>query len=227
MMRRFTDVLWYSVRDVYEAILAHPFITGLTDGSLDVEVFKEYIIQDALYLSRFAKAVALVGAKAQGDDAALILISAARDALSVERATLHDFLLSQWGIRMAELQQYHMTPTNRAYTDFLISSAYEKPFLTGLAAILPCFWVYLEVGRELLKRGSPVETYSRWIDTYSSPDYEQAVDRIVRLAGEVGASAGPTELEEAKLYFRISTIYEYLFWDSAYRREGWPFVPKR
>ncbi|MEM0481338.1 MAG: thiaminase II [Nitrososphaerota archaeon] len=226
-MSSFTDRLWFSVRDIYEAILAHPFLTGLTDGSLDLEVFRGYIIQDALYLSRFAKAVALVGAKAPDDDAALTLISAARDALSVERATLHDFLLSQWGIRMADLQQYQMTPTNRAYTDFLIASAYEKPFLIGLSAILPCFWVYLEVGRELSKKGSPVETYSRWINTYSSPDYEQAVDRIIRLAGEVGASAGAVELEEAELYFRVSTIYEYLFWDSAHRREAWPFVPKR
>ncbi len=226
-MSGFTDRLWSSVRDIYEAILTHPFLTGLTDGSLDLEVFKGYIIQDALYLSRFAKAVALVGAKAPDDDAALTLISAARDALSVERATLHDFLLTQWGIKMTDLQQYQMTPTNRAYTDFLIASAYEKPFLTCLAAVLPCFWVYLEVGRELLKKGSPVETYSRWIDTYSSPDYEQAVGRIIRLAGEVGAGARAAEKEEAELYFRISTMYEYLFWDSAYRREDWPFVPKR
>ncbi|GBC71068.1 Aminopyrimidine aminohydrolase [Candidatus Calditenuaceae archaeon HR02] len=223
----FTDRLWSAARDVYQAILAHPFITGLTDGSLDVEVFKEYIIQDALYLSRFAKAVALVGAKAPDDDAALTLISTARDALLVERASLHDFLLSQWGISMPILKGYQMSPTNRAYTDFLIASAYEKPFLTGLAAILPCFWVYMEVGRELLKRGSPVETYSRWIDTYSSPDYEQAVDRIIRLAGKAGERAGKEELIDAELHFRISTIYEYLFWDSSYRRESWPFVPKQ
>jgi thiaminase (transcriptional activator TenA) len=48
-----------------------------------------------------------------------------------------------------------MSPVNRAYTDFLIATAYEEPFLTGLSAILPCFWVYLEVGKELMKHGSP------------------------------------------------------------------------
>lgn len=226
-MGGFTDRLWSAARDVYNAILAHPFITGLTDGRLDLEVFKEYIIQDALYLSRFAKAVALVGAKAPDDDAALTLISAARDALSVERASLHDFLLSQWGINTANIKEHQMSPTNRAYTDFLIAASYEKPFLVGLAAILPCFWVYMEVGRELLKKGSPVETFSRWIDTYSSPDYEQAVARIIGLTRKVGENAGEAEKAEAELYFRLSTIYEYLFWDSSYRKANWPFAPKR
>jgi hypothetical protein len=35
------------VEDVYAAILRHPFVTGLTDGSLPREAFRHYIVQDA------------------------------------------------------------------------------------------------------------------------------------------------------------------------------------
>lgn len=222
-MPSFTQKLWMEVADIYDAILAHPFITGLMRGDLSMEVFKEYIIQDALYLGRFAKAVAIVGAKAPDDDTALTLISAARDALSVERASLHDFLLSEWGVGAAELRTREMSPVTRAYTDFLIASAYEKPFLTGLASMLPCFWVYLEVGKELLKMGSPNETYSRWIGTYSSPGYEQAVKRIIELTDIHAEGGGELEHKEARLHFRLSTVYEYLFWDSVYHGVHWPF----
>ncbi|MCS7146041.1 MAG: thiaminase II [Nitrososphaerota archaeon] len=222
-MPGFTRRLWLAVSDVYDAILRHPFITGLKDGSLNMETFKEYIIQDALYLSRFSRAVAAVGVKAPDDDSALTLISAARDALSVERASLHDFLLSEWGIESRDLEKVQISPVNQAYTDFLIASVHERSFLTGLASVLPCFWVYLEVGKRLLEKGSPVETYSRWISTYSSLDYEQAVKKIIALTDSHAERACEPELEEASLYFRLSTIYEYLFWDSIYRGVNWPF----
>lgn len=222
-MSSFTEGLWAEITDIYEAILKHPFITGLTSGDLAMEIFREYIIQDALYLGRFAKAVAIVGAKAPDDDAALTLVSAARDALSVERASLHEFLLSEWGLKVSELRFREMSPVNRAYTDFLIASAYEKPFLTGLASVLPCFWVYMEVGRELLKKGSPVETYRRWINTYSSPEYERAVREVISLADIYAGQAGKAEVDDARLHFRLSTMYEYLFWDSVYRGVCWPF----
>ncbi|MEM0444843.1 MAG: TenA family protein [Nitrososphaerota archaeon] len=218
----FTAQLWRGNADVYAAILEHPFLTGLTDGTLKMETFREYIVQDALYLGRFARAVSLVGAKAPDDDSALTLISASKDALSVERASLHDFLLAEWGISPADISNYSMSPINRAYTDFLIATAYEKPFLTGLSAILPCFWVYLEVGKELVKRGSTVETYRRWIETYSSPGYEEAVRKIIALAEKASETASVAELDDSRLVFRLSAIYEYLFWDSISRGERWP-----
>jgi thiaminase/transcriptional activator TenA len=56
------------VGDVFEAIISHPFILGLTDGSLSLDAFREYVIQDALYLGRFSRALAVVGSKAPDDD---------------------------------------------------------------------------------------------------------------------------------------------------------------
>ena len=221
----FTGILWRSVEDVFEAIISHPFITGLTDGSLSLEVFKEYVIQDALYLSRFSRALALVGAKAPDDESALLLISAARDSLQVERASLHDFLLKEWGIEPDSIERYTMSTLNRAYTDFLISTAYEEPFLVGLSAVLPCFWVYLEVGKELLKHGSSNPTYRRWIETYSSPGYEELVRRMLEAADRAAEAASTWERRSAVRLFRLSTIYEYMFWDSAYRRLSWPYDP--
>ena len=213
------------ISDVYEGILGHPFIQGLVSGALPMETFKEYVIQDALYLSQFARAVALVGVKAPDDDAATILLTSARDALTVERASLHEFLLSEWGMSLEKIHNTPMNLANTAYTNYLIAVAYARPFHEGLAAILPCFWVYWEVGKHLLEQGSPNKTYKRWIDTYSSEEYAHAVERVIRLAEETYTKAGEEEKKAMKRHFRISTIYEYLFWDAAYKHEVWPFKP--
>ena len=65
---KFTDSLWSSISRVYEKILAHPFLRGLTDGTLSEESFRYYVIQDAHYLRHFARGLALLGAKAPEDE---------------------------------------------------------------------------------------------------------------------------------------------------------------
>ena len=218
------DLLWSSIPDVYAAIIAHPFVRGLTDGSLPMERFKDYIVQDALYLSRFSRAVALVGAKAPDDESSVTLLENAVGALKVERASLHEFLMREWGIGSEVVASAELSPVNLAYTSYLLAVASTGSFEEGLAAILPCFWVYYEVGKELVRRGSIVPVYRRWIETYSSPEYERAVMGVVELADEHLKGLEDPWLKSVLRHFRTSTVYEYLFWDEAYRGWRWPFT---
>jgi len=218
------DLLWSSIPDVYAAIIAHPFVRGLTDGSLPMERFRDYIVQDALYLSRFSRAVALVGAKAPDDESSVTLLENAVGALKVERASLHEFLMREWGIGSEDITSAELSPVNLAYTSYLLEVAATGSFEEGLAAILPCFWVYYEVGKELVRTGSSVPVYQRWIDTYSSPEYERAVTGVVELADEHLSSLERPRLRAVLRHFRTSTVYEYLFWDEAYRGWRWPFT---
>ena len=50
MAGKLTDKLWGEIESIYKQILEHPFLRGLTDGSLDQESFRFYVVQDALYL---------------------------------------------------------------------------------------------------------------------------------------------------------------------------------
>jgi len=62
-----TERLWASIDGIFKHILEHPFMRGLTDGSLDPDVFRFYVVQDALYLRDYARALAICGAKAPED----------------------------------------------------------------------------------------------------------------------------------------------------------------
>ena len=63
----FTAALWTAMTPIYGAILRHPFLAGLTDGSLPRERFRFYVVQDALYLREFARALSLAAARAPED----------------------------------------------------------------------------------------------------------------------------------------------------------------
>src|SRR5919106_3613744 len=93
----FTDELWHSIGPIYAAILRHPFVRGLTDGSLPRESFQFYAVQDALYLREFARALALTAARAPQDDWIVMFNEHAAGALKVERA-LHESFFAEFGL---------------------------------------------------------------------------------------------------------------------------------
>src|SRR5918999_4566752 len=84
-----TDRLWASIDGIFGQILDHPFMRGLTDGSLDHDVFRFYVVQDALYLRDYARALAICGAKASEEETIKMFCEHAAGAIAVERQ-LHE-----------------------------------------------------------------------------------------------------------------------------------------
>jgi thiaminase/transcriptional activator TenA len=216
----FHEELWSEAAPIMDRILSHPFVVGLTDGSLPEEAFRFYVLQDALYLRDFARGLALLGAKAPRDRWMTTFFSHARDALEVERA-LHKEFFTQWGITEEDLHRTPMAPTNLLYTSYLIRVAYECPFHEALGAYLPCYWIYWEVGKALEKRGSPNPLYRRWIETYSSEQYAHIVKDVINVMDSLAQDLTELQREGVKVHFIVTSKMEYLFWQMAYEMEGW------
>src|SRR5262245_12823060 len=134
---RFPAELWNAMTPIYEAILAHPFLAGLTDGSLPRECFRFYAVQDALYLREFARGLSLAAARAPEDDWIVMFNEHAAGALRVERA-LHEGFFKDFGLAPADVAATPLAPTNLAYTSYLLAVAYGAPFHEAMAALLPC-----------------------------------------------------------------------------------------
>jgi thiaminase (transcriptional activator TenA) len=217
----FTATLWEDIQGVYAAILEHPFLLGLTDGGLDEDAFAFYVIQDAHYLRDYARALALVGAKAPRETDIAMFARHAAGAIEVERA-LHEGLFRELGVSAEAAAKTPVAPTTRAYTSYLLATAYGGSFAEGLGAVLPCYWIYWEVGKALLQRGSPNPRYQRWIDTYGGGEFAAIVRQVLALADRVGAELSETEAERVREHFLTTSRYEWLFWDMGYRREDWP-----
>jgi thiaminase/transcriptional activator TenA len=208
-----TRELWATMAPVYDAILRHPFVAGLTDGSLPRERFRFYAIQDALYLREFARA--------PEDDWIVMFNEHAGGALRVERA-LHEGFFKDFGLSSAEVAATPLAPTNVAYTSYLLAVAYAGPFHEALAALLPCYWIYWEVGKALERAASPDPLYARWIATYASGEFGDVVRAVLAATDAVGDRLGLAERGVMRRHVLTTTRYEWMFWDMGWRQEAWP-----
>ena len=217
----FTKQLWTAITPIFEAILQHPFVTGLSDGKLSRDRFSFYIVQDALYLKTFARALSALAASAPDSETTGLFNRHASDALAVERS-LHEEFLADLGLHPEQLDTVEASPSNLAYGNFLMASTLGRSFQEGLAAVLPCYWIYQRVGQKLLPGGSPDPLYKRWLDTYGGDEYDVIVQEVLDLTNRVAQERSSAEKDAMRERFVIGSRYEWMFWDSAYRLERWP-----
>lgn len=218
----FSAQAWSTVAPWYAAITAHPFVTGLRDGTLDTHIFARYLTEDAHYLTGYATALAATSARlADPDDAALLARSAA-EATQAERM-LHRGFLAPMGIDPDAGHAGEPAPTGRAYVAMLQAAATLAPVEVAVAALLPCFRVYWEVG-SAIAAGEPVpdHPYRAWIDTYADPEFEQATRQVEELADRLADTAPESRRGEMLQTYQHATRYEWMFWDAAWRAEAWP-----
>ncbi|GAA3246128.1 thiaminase II [Pseudonocardia petroleophila] len=210
------DVLWSDITGIYEAILAHPFLSGLADGTLPREAFRHYVVQDAHYLRGYAKALAVCAAKAPTEDATVMFAGHAAGAIAAER-DLHASLLDELGTL-----DDPVAPATQAYLSYLLATAHGGSYTDAVGAVLPCYWIYARVGETLLRTGSPDPLYARWIAMYGGEDYRSVVDAVLAETDRAAAALSEPDLARMRRHFTTTSRYEWMFWDGAYRQERWP-----
>ncbi|MCF7553058.1 thiaminase II [Pseudonocardia sp. WMMC193] len=218
---RTTDVLWADASEIYEAILAHPFVTGLTDGTLPHSAFRHYIVQDAHYLRGYARALALCAAKAPDEHALTMFCAHAGGAIAAEQE-LHTELLGALDLTAEAAAALPVAPATQAYVSYLLAAAYSGSYAEAVAAVLPCYWIYARVGEHLVEAGSPDPLYARWIATYGGAEFQQVVDDVLAATDAIGETVSAAELARMRHHFTTTSRYEWMFWDGGYREETWP-----
>jgi len=220
-MIRFSDEDWERTRRLREAIHGLQFNTELAAGSLTRERFRGYILQDALYLGRFSRALAIAAAKAPDSDAMQSFAQSALRAVAVEQA-LHGQYLREFGIDPARIGEAETSPDCLAYTSYLIAAAYHEPWEVLVAALLPCFRIYWDVGCAIAQRAALENPYRAWIDTYADERFGKAVETAVAVGDRAAVAVTATTRAAMLAAFVRACQYEWLFWDGAYQRRGWP-----
>lgn len=213
--------LWSAIEPIHLEILRHPFITGLTSGELEPDAFIRYLAQDTYYVNEYARSLAMLSATAPTMALTRSLLQHAAGAVTAE-AGLHAELVGMLGAPTGVLSDVQPTPTAAAYVDFVTARVHSGSFFEGLCAVLPCMWVYGEVGRHLVATGSPHPTYQRWIDSYAGSEYLDEVERVLADVDVLARDISEVEKQRGVELALVATRYEWMFWDSANRHEEWP-----
>lgn len=218
----FSQQLRRDASKIWRAIANHPFLDELRAGTLPMDRFVYFILQDYLYLLDFAQVLCLGGAKARDLETLEIFARHARIAVEVERS-FHAGFGKSLGLSRKRLDETPKGPVTEAYTRHLQSVGRGGSLAEIVAALLPCYWIYGEVGRKLFKRRPKKPAiYREWIELYASEEFWKPLREQIRLMDRLGAGARGDEKKILAEHFALSSRYEFLFWEQAYGLEKWP-----
>ena len=214
-----TDQAWEAIQPIYQEILKMPFIEELKNGTLPLEKFQFYMLQDAKYLEHYGRALAALGAKAEDNEMALDFFEFGKNALIVERA-LHEAYFKQFNLEPN--QEITIEPVCHHYIHFLKSTVAYDPIEVATAAILPCFWIYKEVGDHIYQtQNTDNNPYKNWIETYSGDEFAEGVKKALQYSNYMAENSTDKGRKAMLEAFIAASRLEFNFWDAAYRNITW------
>ena len=205
-----TAALWAAGGETWHQILDLPFVRALGDGTLDEDLFSFYLDQDALYLRDYSRALATLSARADTAEAQVHWAAGAHEAIAAE-SQLHE----GWLANRARLGG--PSPITMGYTNFLRASAAGDDYVVGAAAILPCYWLYEEVGAVLSSQNHPDHPYAEWLSLYGGEEFAADVARSLAEVERAFEAASPAQRVRAARAYLSACVYEREFFDQAHR----------
>jgi thiaminase (transcriptional activator TenA) len=221
MPERFTERLRQKAAGIWEAEHQHPFVRGIGDGTLSLEKFKFWVRQDYVFLIEYARLLALAAARSPDLETMTRFATLLRETVETEMS-LHRAYAAEFGISLEELERELPAPVTRGYNDFLLRVASMGDFAELVAALLPCMWAFSEIGRRLTAKAAPSDQrYAKWIAMYSSREFAELAQWCRDLLDRFAAGLPERDLQKLEAAFLTSSRYEWLFWEMAWKMEGW------
>lgn len=175
------ELLWRQNTDLAQACLGHRFIRELADGTLDPDIFRRYVAQDAFFLRAFMGAYALAAVKCSGR---LDLVRRFHRLMGgvLEELELHATFAETLSI---DLDTVAPSPAASAYTDFLTRTAWSGAPDEIVASMAPCMQLYRYLGEELASADHTSNPYRDWVETYSGTGFGELAGDLEAIVDEL------------------------------------------
>ncbi|ALS00230.1 thiaminase II [Enterococcus silesiacus] len=216
----FTEEIRISAEAIWRESKEHPFISELKAGTLKPEIFRFYLLQDRYYLEQFSKIHLRAADLAMDQEVRACFLEGVKSLEAAEISVRNTFF-KELDVTEKEISQTPIAPTAYHYTSHMYRELESKSLARTAAALLPCYWLYQEIGEELIESGSPDPLYQRWIETYDSEVYRAAVIRQRKLTDYLAEQVSPDERALMQQAFIISSYEELNFWEMAYTKQQW------
>ncbi|SHE43117.1 TenA family protein [Dysgonomonas macrotermitis] len=213
---KWSEKTWLAAKPVYDKILELPFIQELMNGTLANEKFIFYIRQDAVYLAEYGRVLTGIASRLASIKHISAFLNFASESIIVEQA-LHESFVHELSSDKTEA-----TPSCLLYTSYLQKQLAGAPLEVALASVLPCFWIYKEVGDYILENQAKGNNpYQSWIDTYGGEGFSESVSLAISICDEVAEQCTGAQQQAMTEAYLMCSKFEWMFWESAYRQEEW------
>ncbi|MBO1308760.1 thiaminase II [Enterococcus sp. 669A] len=216
----FTELARKEAAPYWEGSFVHPFVQSIADGTLSPEIFRFYLLQDRYYLEHFSKLYEQIADQTTDQEVAALLRENAENLRLGEIAVRDDFF-EELEISEKEIAKTPIAPTAYHYVSHMYRQLIEGTPNSAFAGMLPCAWLYQEIGVRLIKSGSPHPLYQRWIETYGGEEAAQGILKERAVLDRLYEASEPEEQQQMLEAFVISSKMEYAFWEMAMKKETW------
>lgn len=211
--------LRFDYRDLWGCATTHPFIKELGSGSLSVERFKRYLLQDYVFVDQLRRVSGLAVAKAPNQSAAKTLDEFLGVLVGAEDS-LFRRAFKQMDIPESAYRSEQPLPTTEMFCNFMVRVAYERPFTTICSVLYVTEGVYLDWATQLRRAGAhpSVPIYEEWIEIHDEPALGTFVDFLASVVDDEELD----NVSDLRSPFERALRYERAMWDMAYLGEQWP-----
>lgn len=200
-----TQWWWQQASGIRAAIAELPFVASLGDGTLPAAAFTWYLAQDARYLGRYAQSLAAAAELAPDRAERVFWHDCSTSAVATE-LQLHE----SW-VPSEVVERTVPSAVTTAYLDHLADAEATGDYAVLVAALLPCFWIYADVGEALAARNHPGHPYADWLGTYADEAFAAATRRAIAITEAAVQRAGASSRRAAARAFRASCEHEREF----------------
>lgn len=209
---KYSEELWLKNKSIFDAIFTHPFIIELADGTLSSERFNFYIEQDAFYLINYAQTLIYIAERSPSLKLKNCFQACSQETLVLEKE------LYKLCSALSDSDKIELTPTCLAYSNYILAMATTASLEEAIAAIIPCLWIYRDIGKFISERSTENNPYHSWIQINSSPEQEQSANNAIAMLDEVIENSSFAIKLRVQAAFKTSCIYEWHFWNDAYNQ---------
>ena len=211
-------MLYEAAQDLWGEAADKPFVREMALGTLDEKRFRNYMIQDYLYLLDYIDILSFVRSQT-GDECLRKFLQSVIKETENETYRVHIPHMRKIGVSDAEIEGAVRVPVISEYTGYMREQTREHGVLAGLTALLQCSWLYAYIGEKMTAEHSEeiaVSPYSFWFDAYTCKEYTDAnrmwIDVLDRETEDINSDIAML----LKKIFRKCAEYENTLWDALY-----------
>lgn len=189
----------------------HKFLSDLVNNKLPYKNFKNYLVQDYVFLQQFLKILALSVYKSKNFDEIDRSINFIKGI--DHEIKLHISYCKKWKIPLKSLNNIVVEKANSDYTDHVLKVGKNGDNLDIFSCLSVCIIGYGEIGFNLSKiKNWKKSKYSSWIQMYSSKEYQRVAKNNIEYLDILLKNNKGRKFNTLKKNFKKSTILERNFW---------------
>ena len=173
---KFSEKLHTGVEDLWREAAGKPFVREMALGTLAEKRFRNYMIQDYLYLLDYIEILCFIRNQTEDEDLRRFLLAVINETEG-ETYRVHLPHMRKIGVSDEETASAFRLQVITEYTEYMREQVREHGFLAGLTALLQCSWVYAYIGEKMTAECSEeiaASPFRFWFDAYTGKEYIEA-----------------------------------------------------